>query len=527
MAISSPQPSVMHLVTIFRQITSGDIRIPAFQREFVWKEKQIIELLESIAEGFPIGSLLLWGVDQRMLKIAPAGMTSFPNVPEHYPTNYILDGMQRLSTLYGVFHFGVSTTDARFDVYYDLESQTFAHRSAEDAPVASIPLSALFTPRQLLEHQSRLSALLNGDALIERLLRLQAGFQEYMIPVVVIKSTDVHRIVGIFEKINSTGTKLDPVDFMRAITWAEDFDLNQYLDSASSSLSEIRMDLSAEVIIKCVGLVLGIPPTTAGLLQLRNQEPRSLSRSFANTIMSMGRVSEFLRDRFKIWSSNLVPYEGQLLLLFKTIGMKEARDGDFEKIARWYWAIGFNESLRGKPDHYVVRALENWRALIEGEIRGLEPRLKLTELELFDRRLVSGGALSATFTAMHACIGSRSLVDGSTIDPAIYTANSDANFFEVVFSRAQLLSAGMTNAISARLFGNLVLVDRAHLKSQGNSDVSQWLIYAAANGGWDILATQFIDQEAINALQLGNVAAFIRCRVRLMHQYARVLVGEA
>ncbi|UPJ42864.1 DUF262 domain-containing protein [Bradyrhizobium sp. 40] len=526
MAISSPQPSVVHLVTLFRQITSGDIRIPAFQREFVWKEKQIIELLDSVAEGFPIGSLLLWGVDNKMLRIAPTDMTSFPNVPEHYPTSYILDGMQRLSTLYGVFNFGVSTNDPRFDVFYDLEGKAFAHRDgAAPIPESAIPLSALFTPRQLLEHQSRLSNSNDGDVLIERLLQLQASFQEYMIPVVVIKSGDVHRIVGIFEKINSTGTRLDPVDFMRAITWAEDFDLNHYLDDATSALSEMRMELSAETIIKCVGLVLGIPPTTDDLLKLRNEEPRKLAEAFAKTILCMRRVSEFLRESFQIWSSDLVPYEGQLLLLFKTIGMEEADKAYWAQIARWYWATGFNESLRGKPDHYVVRALENWPALIRGELRGLEPRLKLTQIDLFERRLVSRGALSATFAAMFAVTGTKSLVDGKAIDPATYMAGSETNFFETVYSRAELTSGGLANAISARLFGNVVLADRTLLKQQGLQGMRLWINAAAEAGAWDVLASQFIDAEAVTAMQVNDPVGFMSRRVWLMRRRALELVG--
>ncbi len=117
----------------------------------------MIALLESVAEGFPIGSILLWGVDTKMLKIAPDEATSFPVVDERFPTTYVLDGMQRLSTLYGVFHFGVSTADPRFDVSYDLDTGRFLHRLDEDQQTASsVPLSALFTPRQLLEHQARI-----------------------------------------------------------------------------------------------------------------------------------------------------------------------------------------------------------------------------------------------------------------------------------------------------------------------------------------------------------------------------------
>src|ERR1700741_184326 len=99
MGLSSPEPSVRHLLTLFRNISSGEIRVPAFQREFVWKEKQILELLSSVRSGFPVGSILTWYVEKPLLKIASTGLSAFPDVPTKYPTSYILDGMQRLSSL--------------------------------------------------------------------------------------------------------------------------------------------------------------------------------------------------------------------------------------------------------------------------------------------------------------------------------------------------------------------------------------------------------------------------------------------
>lgn len=526
LAISSPQPSVLHLVTLFRQITAGEIRIPAFQREFVWQDKQMIELLDSVVEGFPIGSILLWSVDTKVLNIAPGEATSFPTVEEKYPANYVLDGMQRLSTLYGVFHFGVSTRHQRFDVLYDLSASQFSHRAAAEAnPDTSVPLSALFTPRQLLEHQARLGSHPKGDVLIERLLTLQAAFQEYMVPVVTIKSADVRRIVEIFEKINSTGTKLDPVDFMRAITWAEEFDLNHYIDTAQDSLVEIGVELAAETIIKCVGLSLNVPPTTDGLLQLRNRAPEELKQAFEGTIRSMERVSEFLRTEFGIRSSDFVPYEGQLLLLFKAIGIEAAEGEDARGIIRWFWATGFNEALRGKPDHYVVRAVQNWRGLVRGEIRGLEPRLKLTEIELRERRLVSGGALSTTFTTMHAAVKARSLAAGTVIEPAEYMASVELSWFEPVFSRAELLAGGLPNAMSARMFGNVVLVPPLD-RLLHPASLRAWIIRRAENNDWDILASQFINHEAVTAVQKNDIPEFFASRVRLMHQKAKDLVGE-
>lgn len=158
MRFSAPQPAVVHLFTIFRQINNGELRIPAFQREFVWKDRQVLELLRSVREQFPIGSILLWNVNTKLLEIASHRVTTFPEVTETFPTNYILDGMQRLSSLYGAFHYQQSMNPA-FDVYYDLRKHEFIHQYDLDSvsQTTSVPLAAVVSPRKLLEHQAKLA----------------------------------------------------------------------------------------------------------------------------------------------------------------------------------------------------------------------------------------------------------------------------------------------------------------------------------------------------------------------------------
>ncbi|QLF70524.1 DUF262 domain-containing protein [Peteryoungia desertarenae] len=521
MRISSPQPSVLHLVTLFRMITTGEVRIPAFQRNFVWTEKQMIELLESVNESFPIGSILLWNVDKKVLKIAPSGTSSFPSLAEEFPTNYVLDGMQRLSTLYGVFHHGVTTADPRFDIWFDLKTGLFSHRGDTEPSETSIPLAALFTPRTLLIHQGKIASLNNSDALLDTLLNLQASFQEYMVPVVTIKSPDINRVVGIFEKINSTGTRLDPVDFMRAITWAEDFDLNHYLDESLAAVSDVGATIGSETMIKCVGLVLGIAPTTDGLLQLRTQEPAELAKAFHRAISGIIEVMAFLDHHLNIQSTDLVPYEGQILLLFKAIGLAEATAPDIDALVQWFWAVGFNEGLRGKPDHYVVRAVENWKGLIEGGVRGLEPRLKLTATELLERRIVAGGALSSTYAAMYAANEARDIPNGDYIHPSVYMASNDMSAFQPVFARAELVQGGLPHTISARLFANVVLFG----SNTAPDNLRECIIGAAERHDWATLSSQFIDEEAVQALRVNDAVRFMNARVQIMIARAHALVG--
>ncbi|GAJ12482.1 unnamed protein product [marine sediment metagenome] len=53
-------PTAEKIDKLIKRIDAGDIRIPAFQRSFVWKQNQVIELLDSIILNYPIGSILLW-----------------------------------------------------------------------------------------------------------------------------------------------------------------------------------------------------------------------------------------------------------------------------------------------------------------------------------------------------------------------------------------------------------------------------------------------------------------------------------
>ena len=45
------------------QIHRHDLVLPAIQREFVWRRKQICRLFDSLMQGYPLGTFLYWRVD--------------------------------------------------------------------------------------------------------------------------------------------------------------------------------------------------------------------------------------------------------------------------------------------------------------------------------------------------------------------------------------------------------------------------------------------------------------------------------
>lgn len=59
-------PSNPRLSSLLTDVARGNIKIPVFQREYVWDDEQIMSLLDSTYRGFPVGSLLLWSTKEQL-----------------------------------------------------------------------------------------------------------------------------------------------------------------------------------------------------------------------------------------------------------------------------------------------------------------------------------------------------------------------------------------------------------------------------------------------------------------------------
>ncbi len=102
------------LPRIFQELENGNMRIPRFQRAYVWERTKIVSLLNSIYKQYPIGSFFLWDTDIRMdgfcRDITELG---FPNKPEASKFSFILDGQQRITSLYVALRGKTSTNHSK------------------------------------------------------------------------------------------------------------------------------------------------------------------------------------------------------------------------------------------------------------------------------------------------------------------------------------------------------------------------------------------------------------------------------
>ena len=51
---------------LFVEIDAGQIKLPRFQREFVWDKEQSAKLIDSVLKGFPIGTFIFWKTKEEL-----------------------------------------------------------------------------------------------------------------------------------------------------------------------------------------------------------------------------------------------------------------------------------------------------------------------------------------------------------------------------------------------------------------------------------------------------------------------------
>lgn len=88
---------------ILDSVLNGTVRIPAFQRGFVWDSDMVAFFMDSLYKRYPFGSLLFWRTKAQLKVEKKLGPFLLPERDPDYPIDYVLDGQQRITSIFGVF----------------------------------------------------------------------------------------------------------------------------------------------------------------------------------------------------------------------------------------------------------------------------------------------------------------------------------------------------------------------------------------------------------------------------------------
>ena len=462
-------PEVIFLGKLVERVAAGKIRVPKFQRDFVWSQPDLIALLDSVRRGFPIGSILVWDTEKGIQSTVRIGPLEISPGSEG-SVGYLLDGQQRVSTLAGTLRLtdGMDPIVDNIDwrVYYDLDDQAFVdHRKLpRDSDPRYFPVRSLLNTAGFFDACRRIQDQVDDERRALRWLdeadRLSSAFRDYQLPVIHIREADLESAVTVFARLNRTGRKMAADELVSALTYQEgEFHLAGMLNGFKAELKKKGFgSLDRVFLLRSVlaALELDIYAKDWADLMVKQDVRERLPEGFEAASRGIRFALEMLRD-LGVTSDRLLPYGLQLVLLaeFHRICPQPAAE-TVERLRRWFWVTSFTGWFGAANPAQAKRALEEVRALAKGE----SETFNVVDLDMpaqpFPDRFDPRSARVRAFLLYLASLGPQALDGDSVLEPGPLLSRQGTDAVGYVWSNPD--QPELVSSPANRLF-----VDESHV----------------------------------------------------------------
>jgi len=487
--------------------------------------------MDSIYKGYPFGSLLFWRTKQKLAVERKLGNFDLPDPQAEYPIDYVLDGQQRLTSIFTVFQTELNPeADPNWaEIYFDLEAGSNPQDSAfvaikslsDDDKNRYFPMRVLFDSVGYRENTDHLDK--NQIALIDK---IQEKFKEVAIPVQVLKNEDRSIVAIVFERINHLGVRLDTLQLLSAWTWSEDFDLLDKFKDLKDDLSEFGfggVGDDSELILSCVAGILTKEPGPEALLNLNGADVRS---EFPRVEQGIRGAIDFLRTQMKVVNLKLLPYPAMLVPLAVFFAEEEGRDivynaDTYQKISRWFWRTCFSARYSSQTRKTTMHDIQQAERLRRGEENSFGDIDIKVSSEFFTNYFRVGSAATKTFILMLANNNPKSFLSGKSIELDKVLQGYNRSEFHHIYPRAFLRDEGRDDA-SINMLVNFCFLGASENRKIGKKKPSVYFkdVSSSDGGLTEKLSSAFCHIEDFD----DNYDKFVDERMKRLVGFAESLI---
>jgi hypothetical protein len=396
--------SLRHLLS---EINQRELALPDFQRDFVWDARATEGLIESISRSFPAGSLLF--MSWRENTFDPREIQGAPELNGSTPQKLILDGQQRLSSLYqacygvGEYRYFVDFKPLLADD--DVEEAVFyRHRNSvkkyamieQQAELLILPLGTLFGGDGFHAWLEQIFDYLEANGgeppasrteIREAYEKSVKPIEDYQFPVVELApSTSLEAVCSIFETLNKTGIRLSVFDLLAARFYAKDLDLRRMWEQTVQRHPIIEeFEINRYYVLQSVALRAKGSVKRGDVLELSVDD---IAQHWDSVTDGYRAALEMLRDECGVLTGKWLPY-GYLLVPMAALWDQAIEIGgptsavNRARLQRWFWCSGISASYDRAANTQAAKDYLELRRWIDG---GTEPAT-VAEFSFQARRL--------------------------------------------------------------------------------------------------------------------------------------------
>ena len=523
----SAKPDIVPVDDLLESVMAGEIRVPRFQRPYVWSPDDMVQLFDSVLKGYPVGSLLMWQTDRPDISSLDAiGPILLPPARPGQKS-YVVDGHQRLATLLGVLylpegHPKDKLEDWRWWIAYDLRLEQFVHLKdrAKSVPLHLLPLRNVLRTVDFARRTREIAGSKDfseseATSLLNRADAVQRSIRNYRIPLTVLRSGSLDDAVTIFARVNQRGRDMTPDQMVSALTFRDkdegDFNIAAAIDDI---LGELRTsgfgDLERRIILQIILAAADLDFTRPSYERMVNRDSHAMMRpAVKRARTSLLKSAEFLKGELSLKTSRLLPYASIIVMLaiyFDEIHLTKESVSRTQAnlIKKWFWATSFNGWFAGANTTDLRQAGEMMRALARRDIDSTA-RFESFFLnrpirpfpETFDRR---SARVRASLLVQMIVGKPREPINGGPIDvSAVFT---DVAARDIPYFFPNQRRPAVSNP------ANRVILPEGYPRNARGS----FLALESHQNASRILKSHFISDEAFDALKSDDFERFVSLR---------------
>lgn len=424
------EPRTISFDELLRGVDKSLIQVPPFQREFVWSPSEICTLLDSIYQGYPIGSFIFWKTARRLTHHRQIGGLQLSEAPAGMPIDYVLDGQQRITSLYAAVR-GAAIEGEKIEFSFNLNGQKFQYSRVQnseesEAPVITpqIPLEKLFIASRA-EYMRYISQF--PDHLQDLLHTLFDRFQTYAFSVIYIREEDevasedqtesIKKIVDIFTRINETGRKLSLVAKMVARCWGYGFDIRRKLDEFYTRFPQLE-EIREETLLQAASVILNHRRCRTNDI-LKGTDIGVLAQDWEQIIEAFTLALEFLRNKIKIKNLRYLPFDSVLVpLAYFHYHQHNPSRAQLDQLERWFWKACLSNRYSASAQTNIEEDCHYFDKILAGETVEFPYPI---DWESFQARVIDQdynlrNAFCKTILSLYSYKEPKSFKDGRDID---------------------------------------------------------------------------------------------------------------
>jgi len=371
-----PKPDSKKYTDLISEIQKGQIKVPKFQRNFVWSLDKTAKLLDSILKSYPIGTFILWETNERLNDIKNIGDLALPVVPEGTKVQYVLDGQQRITSLYAAYlgakikKEGEKKITDYSEIYVDLDGDV--DNNDDQLVVSEVPEGTFITLHEVLNFNENLLEIKEkySDAHFKKIHQYSQTFSTYDFSTIVLRKEDIDSAIEVFTRINTGGQTLTLFEIMSAKTYDEDqdFDMEDKFQKLLDDLLDCKYNtISSTVILSTLSLVLSKNKECKRkvILQLDKQEIINVW----NEIISALKYSiDYFRSVYRIPVSAILPYDSLLIpfAYFFYYQKEKPKGNQIKFLEEFFWRMSLSYRYSSATESKLAQDIKRIDEILSG-----------------------------------------------------------------------------------------------------------------------------------------------------------------